>query len=291
MGASGLAIALMVFGTIVLFFWLFLFFTGKEHDPLFEPLDEKEYPLNEIYRVGYRFMELSGYQYKSKGDRILRQQLEVLYTAKYTEYFLRIVYAQKITLALTLFVLSFSAYALSGEIVAFLILIVFSGLAFYYYGTAPKKKIKKRSEEILSDFCDVVSKLALLTNAGMILREAWEEIAYASEGVVYKEMQLAFEDMKNGISDEDALYKFGNKCVISEVKKFASTVIQGISKGNRELSIMLQQQSKEVWDLKKQIVRRQGEKAASKLLIPIMIMFLGVLIMIIVPIFKNIGGM
>ena len=79
------------------------------------------------------------------------------------------------------------------------------------------------------------------------------------------------------------------RCIIPEIKKFTSTIIQGMTKGNSELSAMLQEQSREVWQLKKQIVRREGEKAASKLLIPICIMFIGVLIMIIIPIFANLG--
>lgn len=62
-----------------------------------------------------------------------------------------------------------------------------------------------------------------------------------------------------------------------------------MTKGNSELTAMLQEQSKEVWQLKKQLVRREGEKAASKLLIPICVMFVGILIMIIVPIFTNLG--
>ena len=134
-----------------------------------------------------------------------------------------------------------------------------------------------------------MSKLALLTNAGLILKEAWEVIAFEGEGVIYSEMQRAVEEMKNGVSDVDAIYSFGTRCMLPEIKKFTSTILQGITKGNRELSMMLQEQSKEVWQMKKQLVRREGEKASSKLLIPICIMFVGVLIMILVPIFTNLG--
>jgi len=95
--------------------------------------------------------------------------------------------------------------------------------------------------------------------------------------------------MRNGVSEVDALFNFGTRCIIPEIKKFTSTIVQGIIKGNRELTLMLEEQSKEVWAAKKQNVRRQGEKAASKLLIPILIMFVGILIMILVPIFTNLG--
>ena len=77
--------------------------------------------------------------------------------------------------------------------------------------------------------------------------------------------------------------------MMPEIKKFSATLIQGIQKGNSELSSMLQNQSAEIWNLRKQNVRRQGEKAASKLMIPIFMMFVGVIIMVVVPIFSNLG--
>jgi len=66
-------------------------------------------------------------------------------------------------------------------------------------------------------------------------------------------------------------------------------LVQGITKGNDELALLLKQQSKEAWETKKFHVRLQGEQASSKLLIPITMMFIGVLIMIVVPIFTNLG--
>ena len=87
-------------------------------------------------------------------------------------------------------------------------------------------------------------------------------------------MQGAVEEMGNGVAEVDAIFRFGKRCIIPEIKKFSSTLVQGLIKGNSELAMMLQ---------------TQGEKAASKLMIPIVIMFIGILIMIIVPIFTNLG--
>ena len=277
-------------GAVSLLIWLLLFVMGLKHNPLFDILDEKEYPLKEIYGLGYAALEMFKYGYKSNGDRKLRQQLDVLYGEKYSEYYLRVIHAQQITLSLTVFVLSFAFYGLSAEPMAWGVGVAFSALAYYYFGTVTSKKILKRSNELLHDFSEVVSKLALLTNAGMILREAWVEVAYAGEGTIYKEMQIAVDDMNNGVSEVDAVYNFGTRCIIPEIKKFTSTIIQGMTKGSSELTAMMQMQSKEVWQMKKQIVRREGEKAASKLLIPICIMFIGILIMILIPIFTNLGG-
>lgn len=277
-------------GAVSLFLWLIVFFMGRKHNAMFDVLEEKEYPFKEIYGMGYAVLELFKYKYKSKGDRKLRQQLEVLYGEKYSEYYLRVIHSQQITLSFTVFVLAFAFYGFTSEILASVIGLVFAALAYYYFGTTTAKKILKRSDELLHDFSEVVSKLALLTNAGMILREAWQEVAFAGTGVIYTEMQTAVNEMNNGVANIDAIYNFGTRCIIPEIKKFTSTIIQGMTKGNSELTAMMQEQSKEVWQLKKQIVRREGEKAASKLLIPICIMFVGILVMILIPIFTNLGG-
>lgn len=282
-------IVIMTIGTVALLIWMVFFIKGNKYDSMFDSLIEKDYPLKEIYGVGYAVLETFGYSYKSKSDRKLRHEIEILYGDKYAEFYLRVIHAQELTIAMTLFVLAFVFYGISGELAALFVLIMFSALSYYYFGTVTQKNIMKRSEEMLRDFSEVVSKLALLTNAGMILREAWENIANGGKGTFYQEMQRSVEQMNNGVADVDAIHEFGIRCIIPEIKKLTSTLIQGMTKGNSELSAILQEQSKEVWAAKKQNVKRQGEKAASKLMLPMCIMFIGILIMIIVPIFTNMG--
>ena len=277
-------------GLVVIILWLTFFLIGLKHAKLFDGLDEKGYPFKEIYFVGYAITELFGYKYKSKADRKLKKEISVLYGDKYADYYMRVVYAQKISISLLILCFAAPLYGFADSMAAVFVILLFSFAAYIYFGTMTEKLILKRSEEILSDFSNVVSKLALLTNAGMIMREAWEDVAYTGDTTLYVEMQKTVDEMNNGVSEIDALYNFGSRCIIPEIKKFTSTITQGLVKGNSELISMLQQQSKELWETKKQNVRRQGEKAASKLLIPIMMMFVGILIMIIVPIFTNLGA-
>lgn len=279
-----------ILGLIFTIFWIFLFCKGKKNATLFQGLDEKEYPLKDIYFVGYELLELIKYNYRTKYDRRLRKEISVLKDGKYADYYIRVTRAQQVTLGYTLFTMSFAMYGLEGSMAAVTIFIMFAFVAFYYYGTSASDKIKKRSEELLSDFSNVVSKLALLTNAGLIMRDAWADVAYNGDTTLYKEMQISVDEMKNGVSETEAIYHFGNRCIIPEIKKFASTIIQGIEKGNSELTALLQEQSAEIWNLKRQLVKREGEKASSKLLIPMFLMFMGILIMVIVPIFTNIGA-
>lgn len=282
-------IVIMSLGCVFFVAWLVIFAQSKKYDDVFLSLEEKEYPLKELYGMGYFIMDKISYDFKGKFDRQLRADLSILYEEKYVEFYIRVIYSQSITLAMLVFLFSFILYGLSGEILILLIMIMMSGLSVYYFMTLSQKKIRQRSELLLGDFSEIVSKLALLINAGMILREAWYEIAYAGEGVIYDEMKHSCKEMENGVSEVEAIRRFGVRCVIPEIKKFSSTLIQGIEKGNKELSIMLRVQSDEVWSDKQQRVKRAGAQANTKLMIPMFIMFIGILVMIVVPIFTNLG--
>lgn len=282
-------IVLASIGVIVLLVWLVIYFKSLKYASLFDNLDEKEFPLKELYCFGYCMLEMVHYSYKTQKDRKMRERLEILYDPQYADYYLRVNHAQKLTITALVVVFAFIMYGFADDVAFFVLMLGLAALAYYYFGQLIDESITKRSDSMMNDFTEMVSKLALLTNAGMILRDAWEKIAEAGEGILYDEMQKTVEDMHNGISDAEAIRRFGIRCMMPEVKKFSATIIQGIEKGNRELSTMLENQSEEVWNLKKHLAKRKGEKAASQLIIPMMVMFLGILIMIVVPIFANLG--
>ena len=283
------SLVIMGIGTLVTIFFLIMLITSGKYDMYLETLDSKEYLFFQLYGVGFRINDLIGMDFSRKSERKRRQHLALLKGDQLAEYYLRVNAAERTTFASLCIVASFILYGISQEIMILVILIGFGALAYYYVSTIPEETVKKRTGAILDEFADVVSKLALLVNAGMILREAWEMIAYSSEGELYDEMRLVCENINNGMSEIDAYTEFGTRCTAPEIKKFTSTIIQGVVKGNKELVEMIKMQSREMWNSKQHRVRQQGEKAASKLLIPTCIMFVGVLIMIIVPIFANLG--
>ena len=147
--------------------------------------------------------------------------------------------------------------------------------------------IEKKHEEILSDYPEVLSKLTLLINAGMIVREAWTKVAYTCDRALYKEMQITSEEMCNGVAELDALYNFSQRCTVKELKKFSSILSQNLQKGGTELAYNLRSMNEESWEQKKHNAKRKGETAGAKLMIPTMIMFVGILLMVVVPIFTN----
>lgn len=82
-------------GGLSLLIWMFFFIKGLKYNSLFVSLEEKDYPFKELYGMGYAVMETIHYGYKGKRDRKIRQQLEILYESKYSEFYLRTMYAQQ----------------------------------------------------------------------------------------------------------------------------------------------------------------------------------------------------
>ncbi len=266
--------------------------TSGKYAEFIDALDEKEFPIKSIYGVGYCVADLFKLRYTSKLANDLRQQITILYGQKYCEFYIRVLYAQKISICWLVFLAGgiFACFTTGTDsIVIFGVGILLTGAVYTYFNTAMDSKIKKMSNEYMRDFPSVISTLALLVNAGMMLREAWEEVALSSSAPVYLQMQKSLEDMNNGASEAEALYSFSIRCATPEIKKLISLLIQGIDKGNKELSFSLKAQSEELWELKKQNILQQGEIAASRLLIPIMVMFVGVLVIVMGPILTNIG--
>ena len=287
---SMLDIVVILVGLLILAFWFFLYIKGRKNWKLFASLDQVDYPLKELYFVGYALTEMLHISYHGKGDRTTRKYLYILYGPKYVEYYIRAIYAQKATMSLTILTFGLPVYCFTQQPLLLAFIVVAAAVAYYYYGTTLPDKIQKRSDQMMGEFSEVVSKLALLVNAGMTLHEAWLEVAGSGKGEIYREMQVSVENMRNGTSEEDSIIMFGQQCMVPQIKKFASTVITSLKRGPEDLAQMLMQQSKEVWAMKQQIMRRRGEAANAELLLPIVLTFIGILIMVIVPIFSSMGA-
>ena len=272
--------------------FVILLITSGEFEEYITPLDSKEFMMTEIYGVGFKVMKILKLEFKSREAVQTRENVVVLYGERYADFYLRAFYAQKISLIYFIFAIACGLSALAESTDKLLLLglgIVTCGALYYYFTTLPASKVKKRSAKFMSEFPNAVSTIALLVNSGMILREAWREVSLSDETELYLEMRKVNEEIDNGVSEIDALYNFANRCVTPEIKKFTSFIVQGLEKGSKDLAFALKNQTDELWELKKQNTLRQGELASSKLMIPLMVMFVGVLIMIIGPIMTNLG--
>jgi len=274
----------LVIGTILSVLFIIMLFKGSSEDYLLESLSGDAFPLKSIYTVGlawqsFPFASLRG----TVGDH-LRNEAALLYSKKYSEYYARIIWAQTLSfshLILALFLTA--AGATSGAFSAFLLIvgIFFCAIVIYYFMSSAKNKVSDRTAECEREFPNAISKMALIVNSGVILRDAWFMVAEGNSGAFYELMQESCNQMRNGTSEIDAIHNFGVLCNSDDVKKFASALIQSIERGGGDLPQFLANQSSELWAARRQTMLQKGEKAAGALLMPIALMFFGVLLIVI----------
>ena len=257
---------------------------GKQYGYMVESLDGGEYFLKELYVVGFSLNDGKIFKLRGKMERNLKKQAKLLWGDRYYEYYANLAWAQ--FLSLTLLVVSVG-FSLSGflkteQLPILLILVLLFVAAFWNLSLSRmKEKVQQRREACEAEFPNMVSKLALLINSGMVLREAWRVTAFGKEGTLYTLMKQACEDMENGESDIGAIYKFGVTSDSASIKKFTSAMIQGMQKGNSELADFMVSQTSELWAHKRQMALQQGEVAAGKLIIPLGITFAGIIMIIV----------
>ena len=226
----------------------------------------------------------------------------------------------------------------SNRILNLLVLIIFVVFAFYKLKDYQlEEKVKKRRQQMILDYSEIVAKLSLLINAGLTTGVAIQKIAndYSSQEMIeeqnqvktqgiierkvqvrkqalkqdknqarkqkrkeerkkerkkerkmryaYEELVLCCAGLSNGMTEQEVLEKYGQKCQIQEYRKLTSILNQNIKKGTAQMCETLEELTTEAFLNKKAIAKILGEKASTKLLLPMMLLLIVVLLIVVVP--------
>ena len=219
------------------------------------------------------------------------QQLKKLDVAVMYSYYM---VAQLIALSMIGCILGFSllSVGIANEIgvrtvIVFLVPIALCVIVGYLPLDRVNTQVEQRRESIEADFPQVISKLALLTSAGLEVSQAWRLTMQSGNGTLYDEMQIVNRDLANNVSPSEAYHRMHVKCNNKYVTKLASAITQNMSKGNSEIVKYLKELNDESWMERKHSSRRMAEKVQSKLLVPTLLMFAGILILVIVPVMSG----
>lgn len=271
----------LVLGSLAALLFTIKSITGKKYNSMVENLDSADFPLKSIYCVGFSWSSHAVLKLRDKTREKLVGQAKLLYDSKYAEYYTNVVWAQFLSfthLCLTIGLL------LAGILDSGFMLFIGAAVAVvfgYYFLNRMNDLLNTRAAECTDELPEIVSTMALLINAGMMLRNAWRTIAESKEGTVYDLMRQSCAAMDNGMPEVDAIHRFGRLSNSSEVRKFTSALTQSIERGGAELNSFLSRQSVEIWTLKKQLMLQKGEAASSKLLAPTAMLFVGIIIAVI----------
>ncbi len=166
-----------------------------------------------------------------------------------------------------------------------------------YGGRQLETRLKKRKEQMLLDYPEVINKFTLLINAGMTIRQTWIKIAedYSSKRdssqsqkrYLYEEMLVTVRELKLGIPEKTAYEQFGRRIGLIPYIKFCSLLSQNLVKGTRGFTELLILEASEAFEDRKEAAKRLGEEAGTKLLIPMMVLLILVFLVIMIPAFLS----
>lgn len=170
-------------------------------------------------------------------------------------------------------------------------------------------RIRAKKRQILIELPELLSKLILLVNAGDTVQQAIarcvarqvdsakdtgdeaparrtaKNIAGEISALhpLDRELAVLARDMGNGLSFSIALEHFSKRCGVQEVTLFTNTVLLNYRRGGDDFVTSLRELNRVLWDKRKALAKTLGEEASSKLVFPMVLIFVVVMVVVATP--------
>lgn len=180
------------------------------------------------------------------------------------------------------------------------ILLLGAAASVCMYGSA-KTKVrnmeKNRREQLLMDYPELVDKLTLYIGAGVTVRGAFvrivknsderEQAGDSDECALVREIRYTLNEINSGIPESDAYYNMGHRINIPVYIKLMSLLSQNIKKGTKDILLMMSGEEQSALQTRKEIAKKKGEEAGTKLLFPMITLLGVVMVIVILPAIMN----
>ncbi len=284
-------ISVGVCGVCVLLFLIFYIKSKGRYDEYIEYVDKEEYGLKDFIPIGLAMSDMEIAQHilpmslrsilARYNNKVYQKILELRGPREGYRLSVAIIVAAGASLMGCIMVCQGSTDGLGLTVIAIAALVAVPFLV----DSSLEESIKKRRVSIQIEFPEFVNKLTLLVNAGMSISKAWEKIINENkkDHLLYNEMRYALAQIQTGIPEGSACEEFARRCHVKEVTKFVSVVVMNLKRADSEVVSVLKEQGHECWEMRKNAAKEMGEQAGTKILIPMMIMFLGIVLIVATP--------
>lgn len=148
------------------------------------------------------------------------------------------------------------------------------------------EKVNKRKQDIIFELPEFASKIALLVNAGETCQKALIRCTMMKqddENPLYQELLETVTKLQNGESFSQVMEEFSKRCGVQEVSAFTTVILLNYRRGGDQLSLSLRELSQSLWGKRKAISKTRGEEASSKLIFPMVLIFIVILVIVAYP--------
>ncbi|NEW06489.1 type II secretion protein F [Paenibacillus sp. SYP-B3998] len=148
-------------------------------------------------------------------------------------------------------------------------------------------KIRKKQQHMILELPEVLNTIVLLVNAGETVNQAWIRCVQGrlnkEQTPLYKELAQAVYELEMNVSFAKVMEDFSKRCALHEVSLFTSTLLLNYKRGGSDFVMALQALSLELWQRRKSVSRTLGEEASSKLVFPMVLIFVVVMVIVAAP--------
>lgn len=144
-----------------------------------------------------------------------------------------------------------------------------------------KRRARRRKAAIAQELPVVLNTLAIVTEAGLNLIPAIQEVCLRERGVLINELSLTLQEIAMGQAQGVAFVAMAKRCGEPELARFVSILVQGLEKGSSGVVKILKSQARECWLNRRKHAEELAQKASFKLFLPLLIFFFPAMAMLV----------
>ncbi|MBQ2705334.1 MAG: type II secretion system F family protein [Agathobacter sp.] len=156
-----------------------------------------------------------------------------------------------------------------------------------------KDQEETRRKQMEYQYSEVVSQLAMLLEAGMTMRQAWQCIAkqyqekrnkgIMGESLVYEAIVRMGRRISEGEKERLVYEAFIEETNVSCYRRLMRTLIGNMEKGMNGVCDYLEEEERRAYTERILLAKKLGEEASTKMLIPLMLMMMLVMGVVLAP--------
>ena len=148
-----------------------------------------------------------------------------------------------------------------------------------------KEERKKRNNVLMELYPSFVNRLWLLLGSGMTVQTGIRQILSEMEKdwLLRRELEYAMHQLDTG-SEESCVYEqLGRRLELPEYYQLLQHISQYIRMGTKDLRNLMEQELQPALEKRRELAKKIGEEASTKLLFPMILLLVLVMVMIVYP--------
>ncbi|WP_246315499.1 type II secretion system F family protein [Paenibacillus foliorum] len=148
-------------------------------------------------------------------------------------------------------------------------------------------RLQKKKRQMLLELPEMVNQIVLLVNAGETVQKALmrcvERRSNYHDSPLLAELAKAAQEIQMNVSFTKSMEDFNKRCGLQEVSLFTTTLLLNYKRGGDELVMSLKELSFSLWEKRKSLAKTLGEEASSKMVFPMVVIFMVVMVVVAAP--------